>query len=92
MGKRLSEAILDLASVGELELDELGIELVYGRAPQHRPVGVVEVAVGRIRVEELGHFDHEALEHRLEAQLARHDLCRRQQGRLLLEPLRVLLD
>ena len=85
--KRLAEAALQVALCGELELDELRVEPVDGCAAEHRAVGIVEVAVGRIRVEQLRHLVDEALEHRLEAQLARDDLGSFEQGRLLLQPL-----
>ena len=59
-------------------------------APQDAPLGVDEVAVGRIRVEELGHFLHEPFEHRLDLELAGHDLRGVQERRLLVEPSLVL--
>ena len=92
MRERLAEAPIHVAPGGELELDELRVEAVDGGAPEHRSVGVEEVAVGGIRLEELRHLDDESLEHRLQAQLARHDLSRFEQRRLLLEPFTVLLQ
>ena len=85
--ERLAEAALHLALGRELELDELRVEPVDGCAAEHRALGVVEVAVGRIGVEQLRHLDDESLEHGLQPQLARHDLGRLEQRRLLLEPL-----
>ena len=59
-------------------------------APQDAALGVDEVAVGRVRVEELRHLLHEPLEHRLDLELAGHDLRGVQQRRLLVEPSLVL--
>ena len=92
MRERLFEAALHLASGRKLELDELRVEAVDGCAAEHRALCVVEVAVGRIRVEQVRHLDDEPLEHRLEPQLARHDLGSLEQRGLLLEPLGVLLQ
>ncbi len=77
---------------GKLELHQLVIEPVDGRAPKHRALGVVEVAIGGVGVEQLGHLDDEPLEHGLEPQLARDDLGGGEQCRLLLESLLVLLE
>ena len=88
----LGEAACDLVIGGKLERHQLVIEPVDGCAPQHRVLVVVEVAVGGVRVEQLGHLDDEPLEHGLEPQLARDDLGGIEQCRLLLESLLVLLE
>ena len=59
-------------------------------APQDAALGVDEVAVGRVRVEELGHLLHEPFEHRFDLELAGHDLRGVQKRRLLVEPSLVL--
>ena len=55
-------------------------------AAQNAALGVDEVAVGRVRVEQLGHLLDEPFEHRLDLELARHDLRGVQQRCLLVEP------
>jgi hypothetical protein len=76
----------------ELEADERGIESVYRRAPEHAALHVQQVAVGRVRTEQLRHLFDEALQHRVELQLARHDLRGMQQRRLLFESPPVLRE
>ena len=63
-----------------------------GRAAEERIVRVVEVAVGRVRIEQLRHLVHEPLEDGLEPELARHDLGRLEERGLLFEALRVLVE
>ena len=63
-----------------------------GRAAEKRIVRVVEVAVGRVRIEQLRHLVDEPLEDGLEPQLARHDLGGFEERGLLLEALRVLVE
>ena len=90
MRDRLPEAISDLALCRKLELEKLGIEPVHGCTAKEGSVGVVEVAVGRVGIEELGHLDDEPLEHGLEPQLAGDDLGGLEERRLVVESLRVL--
>ena len=63
---------------------------MHRRTPQNAALGVDEVAVGRVRVEQLGHLLHETFEHRLDLELARHDLRGVEQRCLLVEPSLVL--
>ena len=55
------------------------VEAVHRGAAKHAALGVEQVAVGRVGVEQLGHLLDEPLEHGLELELARHDLRRVQQ-------------
>ena len=91
-GSRESARSRPQRSARELEADEVRVEPVDGGAAEERVVRVVEVAVGRVRVEQLRHLVHEPLEDGLEPELARHDLGRLEERRLLFEALRVLVE
>ena len=71
---------------GELEADELRGHSVHGDTAQDAAAGVEEIAVGGVRVEELGDLVDEALEHGLEAQLRGERLGGAEERGLLLEP------
>jgi hypothetical protein len=88
----LAEPLVDRTPHRELELHELRVEPVDGRAAKNRMLGVEQVAIGRVRIEELGHLDDEPLENGLQPELARHDLSGFQQRGLLLEATVVLLE
>ena len=76
----------------ELEADEARVEAVDGGAAQHPAVAVEQVAVGGVGAQELRHLVDEALQHRVELELARHDLRRVQQRALLFEPATVFRE
>ena len=76
----------------ELELQQRRVEPVDRGAAQNLALLVQQVTVGRVGVEQLRHLDDEPLQHGLQPQLAGDDLGRLQQGLLLFEPLRVLLQ
>ena len=59
---------------------------VHRRTAKNAPLGVDEIAVGRVCAEQLGHFLHEPFEHGLDLELARHDLRCVQERGLLIEP------
>ncbi len=77
---------------GELEADEGRVEAVHGSAPQHAALAVVQIAIGRVRLQEGRHLVGKALQHRGQLQLAAHDLRRAQERRALAESLAVLTD
>ncbi len=76
----------------ELESDEGRVEPVDRGAAKHAPLGVEEITVRRVGAEQLGHLLHEPFEHRLDLELARHDLRRVQERRLLVEAAPVLCE
>ena len=69
----------------ELEADQRLVEPVHGGAAEHAPLVVEQVAVGRVGTEELRHLLDEPAQHRVELELARHDLRSVQERRLLRE-------
>jgi len=54
------------------------------------PLAVEQVAVRRVRLQQAGHLLDEALQHRIDLELARHDLGCVQKRGLLLKPALVL--
>jgi len=74
----------------EFEADEILGEAVHGCAAQDTAFAVEQVAVGCVGVEQPRHLLDEELQHTVEVELARHDLCGVQQRGVLLEPALVL--
>ena len=75
----------------ELEAHELCRKAVDGGAAEHRARLVIEVAVGRVGVEQLCDLVGEALQHAAQLEVAGQDLGRAEQRALLADPLPVLL-
>ena len=76
----------------ELEADDSLEQAVDGRAAQHPALGVEQEAVHRLRAQQLGDLVHEPLQHRLQLELAGHDLSGLEERALLAEPPLVLLE
>ena len=76
----------------ELEPDELAGKAVDGGAAEHRARLVVEVAVGRVRLEQLRNLVGEALQDAAELEVARQDLGGAKERALLADSLAVLLE
>ena len=74
----------------ELETDDLLREAVHGRAAEDPALCVEQVAVDRLRAQELGHLVDEPLQHGVQLELARHDLRRFEQRALLAQATLVL--
>ena len=69
-----------------LEADQRFVEAVDGHAPDHAAIGVVQVAVCGIRVEQFPHLGDEPLQNRVQTQLGGDDLRGLDQRREVIEP------
>ena len=76
----------------ELVADQARREAVDGCAAEHAPPGIQQVAVDRLGAKQCRDLVDEALEDRVQLELARDDLCGLQQRALLAEPALVLLE
>ena len=80
------------AAGGQLEADEGLVEAVDGGAAEHGALRVVQVAVGGVGLEQLGHLVRQPLHDRVPLEHAAQHVGGAEQSRLLRDPVAVLLE